>query len=85
MSQQKAVLANTTNAVHRNAYNAAFYELGLGWHWDAATYDQLLPLDCKACTTWRARARPNSGDSSGAVTKSLPDCGNRPNFGLRFA
>ena len=48
MSQQKAVLANTTNAVHRNAYNAAFYELGLGWHWDAATYDQLLPLDCKA-------------------------------------
>lgn len=26
---------------HRNAYNAAFYELGLSWHWDAETYHQL--------------------------------------------
>lgn len=23
--------------VHRNAYNAAFYELGLSWYWDADT------------------------------------------------
>jgi hypothetical protein len=23
---------------HRHAYNAAFDELGLNWHWDAATY-----------------------------------------------
>ena len=28
---------------HRNAYNAAFYELGLKWHWDAHTYQSLLP------------------------------------------
>jgi hypothetical protein len=26
---------------HRHAYNAAFDELGLTWHWDAATYDRL--------------------------------------------
>ena len=26
----------------RNAYNAAFYELGFRWHWDRETYDQLL-------------------------------------------
>lgn len=26
----------------RNAYNAAFYELGLHWHWDSQTYSQLL-------------------------------------------
>ena len=26
---------------HRHAYNAAFDELGLAWHWDAATYDRL--------------------------------------------
>jgi hypothetical protein len=32
--------------LHRNAYNAAFYELGLGWHWDANTYDGLQPLNC---------------------------------------
>ena len=23
--------------LHRNAYNAAFYELGLSWYWDANT------------------------------------------------
>jgi hypothetical protein len=28
--------------VHRNAYNAAFYELGLRWHWDDETYQTLL-------------------------------------------
>lgn len=27
--------------LHRNAYNAAFYELGLKWHWDAETYQAL--------------------------------------------
>ena len=26
----------------RNAYNAAFYELGLRWHWDSETYVELL-------------------------------------------
>jgi hypothetical protein len=26
----------------RDAYNAAFHELGLRWHWDSATYDRLL-------------------------------------------
>ena len=26
----------------RDAYNAAFYELGLRWHWDEATYAALV-------------------------------------------
>ena len=26
---------------HRHAYNAAFDELGLPWHWDSATYSRL--------------------------------------------
>jgi hypothetical protein len=30
---------------HRNAYNAAFYELGLKWHWDTETYQALLPQE----------------------------------------
>ena len=30
------------NEFERNAYNAAFYELGLRWHWDGRTYRQLL-------------------------------------------
>jgi hypothetical protein len=28
--------------MERNAYNAAFYELGFRWHWDQNTYDSLL-------------------------------------------
>jgi hypothetical protein len=27
-----------------NAYNAAFYDLDLHWHWDSATYEALLSL-----------------------------------------
>lgn len=27
--------------IHLSAYNAAFYELGLRWHWDAETYRNL--------------------------------------------
>jgi hypothetical protein len=27
---------------HRDAYNAAFYELGLKWHWDETTYEKVL-------------------------------------------
>ena len=30
------------NELERNAYNAAFYELGLRWHWDDETYADLL-------------------------------------------
>jgi hypothetical protein len=37
--------------MHLSAYNAAFYELGLRWHWDAATY-QALP-----CTDDKSRIR----------------------------
>jgi hypothetical protein len=36
-----------------HAYNAAFYELGLRWHWDAATYDSLRDIPCR---TERLRA-----------------------------
>ena len=28
--------------LERNAYNAAFYELGLHWHWDSQTYSALM-------------------------------------------
>ena len=30
----------------RHAYNAAFEELDLPWHWDAATYERLLGHGC---------------------------------------
>lgn len=38
-------LVNTRD-LDRNAYNAAFYELGLGWHWDAGTFEQMQSVDC---------------------------------------
>ncbi|MDB5764166.1 MAG: hypothetical protein JWQ21_3161, partial [Herminiimonas sp.] len=30
--------ADAAEDIDLNAYNAAFYELGLRWHWDADTY-----------------------------------------------
>jgi len=30
------------NDMERNAYNAAFHDLGLRWHWDSDTYIDLL-------------------------------------------
>ena len=40
--QSSRVPVIDTNAeIHRQAYNAAFDELDLQWHWDAATYDRL--------------------------------------------
>jgi len=32
------VTDDPTTDAHRHAYNAAFDELGLNWHWDAGTY-----------------------------------------------
>ncbi|MDB5874336.1 MAG: hypothetical protein JWQ07_3778 [Ramlibacter sp.] len=31
-----------TSESHRQAYNAAFEELGLNWHWDPVTYSCLV-------------------------------------------
>jgi hypothetical protein len=38
--------------IERSAFNAAFYELGLRWHWDSPTYDALAAEACE-----RARVR----------------------------
>ena len=35
-------LANTERDGHRPAFNAAFAELGLPWHWDESFYGTLL-------------------------------------------
>ncbi len=49
--------------VHRNAYNAAFYELGLRWYWDSEMYPAVLSeADERRCScqlgvaaAWRRR------------------------------
>lgn len=33
-----AILADSSTEAHRQAYNAAFEELGLNWHWDPITF-----------------------------------------------
>ena len=33
--------------IDRSAFNAAFYELGLRWHWDSDTYDALAAQTCE--------------------------------------
>ena len=33
--------------IERSAFNAAFYELGLRWYWDDATYDRLCGEGCE--------------------------------------
>jgi len=35
--------AGDVAALHCDAYNAAFYELGLRWHWDLPVYRNLFP------------------------------------------
>ncbi len=37
-------LADTERDGHRPAFNAAFKEFGLDWHWDASLYGQLLAV-----------------------------------------
>ncbi len=37
-------LRNDAVDMDLNAYNAAFYQLGLRWNWDRATYEQLLAI-----------------------------------------
>ncbi len=33
--------------IDRAAFNAAFYELGLRWHWDSPTYEGLAGQPCE--------------------------------------
>jgi hypothetical protein len=33
--------------IDRAAFNAAFYELGLRWHWDSPTYEGLASQPCE--------------------------------------
>jgi hypothetical protein len=35
-------MVRDNDEMERNAYNAAFYELGFRWHWDDETYEQLM-------------------------------------------
>jgi hypothetical protein len=37
-TSEHEILNDANGQAHRQAYNAAFEELGLNWHWDPVTY-----------------------------------------------
>lgn len=39
--------ATEVSDMERSAFNAAFYELGLRWHWDGDTYKALATNPCE--------------------------------------
>ena len=43
----------------RNAYNSAFSELDIDWHWDAATYSELLAGGGQPVQVFVERHRPH--------------------------
>ncbi|MDQ2990031.1 MAG: hypothetical protein M3R60_13100 [Pseudomonadota bacterium] len=45
-TQPHPYLADATE-IERGAFNAAFQELGLRWHWDSATYDAIVANPCE--------------------------------------
>ena len=47
MSRTAATAPAADREIDRNAFNAAFYELGLRWHWDSETYDALAAHPCE--------------------------------------
>lgn len=42
----------------RQAYNAAFEDLGLNWHWDAATFERVRALGRDAVRQYVTREHP---------------------------
>ena len=46
-NQPNHFIFDQTKESHRHAYNAAFDELGLSWHWDVATYSRLEAAGCE--------------------------------------
>lgn len=52
---QTLVTDDAATDAHRHAYNAAFDELGLNWHWDAATYAGVRSHGRDGLRTWLER------------------------------
>lgn len=53
-----AVLSADDEAA-RNAYNAAFSQMEIDWHWDAATYRELLADGSQPVRAYVERHRPH--------------------------
>jgi hypothetical protein len=50
---------DTTSEAHRHAYNAAFQELDLPWHWDERTFARLQPSGRAGVRAWVEQEQPH--------------------------
>ena len=53
------ILDNPDTETHRQAYNAAFEELGLSWHWDRVTYACLPAQGAEGLRTYLEKEHPH--------------------------
>jgi beta-phosphoglucomutase-like phosphatase (HAD superfamily) len=62
-------LAETEGEGHRVAFNLAFAEAGLGWHWDSALYGELLAVTGgkERMLAWWQRVDPAAAGAPGAM------------------
>jgi hypothetical protein len=51
--------AAAATEAHRHAYNAAFQELDLPWHWDERTFAGLQPQGRAGVRSWLERQQPH--------------------------
>jgi hypothetical protein len=57
--QDHAALDDHQAEAHRQAYNAAFEELGLNWHWDRITFACLASPDRDGLRTYLQNEHPH--------------------------
>ena len=50
---------DAASEAHRHAYNRAFEELDLAWHWDAATFARLQPSGRAGIRHWIEAEQPH--------------------------
>lgn len=50
---------DASSEAHRHAYNTAFRELDLDWHWDAETFARLRPYGRAGVRAYVETARPH--------------------------
>ena len=64
--------ARRPEEMERNAYNAAFYELGLRWHWDSATWAALQCRGADCVRHYLETEQPRAWAQSKCAPTPLP-------------
>ena len=59
MSNAITISLNADDEAARNAYNTAFSQMEIDWHWDAATYRELVADGGQPVRSFVERHRPH--------------------------